>query len=68
MPDEIKAKLQKREIVSKMIDDDVMALKWMDKHPVRKPVVVERYNEFMGGVDTGDQLLSYYGFSHRTLK
>ena len=35
---------------------------------VRKPVVVERYNEFMGGVDTGDQLLSYYGFSHRTLK
>ena len=96
VPDEIKAKLQKGEIVSKMIDDDVMALKWMDKRPVamlttvhddsvvtkqrrtravqggvedvRKPVVVERYNEFMGGVDTGDQLLSYYGFSHRTLK
>ena len=34
VPDEIKAKLQKGEIVSKMIDDDVMALKWMDKHPV----------------------------------
>ena len=29
---------------------------------VCKPVVVEQYNEFMGGVDTGDQLLSYYGF------
>ena len=95
VPDEINAKLQKGEIVSKKIDDDVMALKWMDKRPiamlttvhddsvvtkqrrtraaqngveeVQKPVVVERYNEFMGGVDTGDQLLSY-GFSHRTLK
>ena len=31
-------------------------------------MVVEQYNEFMGGVDTGDQLLSYYGFSHHTLK
>ena len=31
MPDEIKAKLQKGEIVSKMISDDVMTLKWMDK-------------------------------------
>ena len=79
-----------------MIDDDVMALKWMDKRPVamlttvhddsvitkqrwtravhggveevHKPVVVEQYNEFMGGVDTGDQLLSYYGISHCTLK
>ena len=34
---------------------------------VRKPVVVECY-EFMRGVDTENQLLSYYGFSHRTLK
>ena len=96
VPEEIKAKLQKGEVVSKMIDNDVMALKWMDKRPVAmlttvhddsvvtkqrriravqggveevcKPLVVERYNEFMGGVDTGDQLLSYYGFSHRTLK
>ena len=96
VPEEIKAKLQKGEIVSKMIDNNVLALKWMDKHPmamlttvhdnsvvtkqrqtravqggvekVHKPLVVEHYNEFMGGVDTGDQLLSYYGFSHRTLK
>ena len=35
---------------------------------VRKPVVVEQYNKYMGGVDRSDQLLSYYGFSHRTVK
>ena len=35
---------------------------------VRKPMVIEQYNEFMGGVDHNDQLLSDYGFSHRTLK
>ena len=33
VPEEIKAKLQKGEIVSKMIDDDVMALKWMVSAP-----------------------------------
>ena len=84
VPEEIKAELQKGEIVSKMIDNDALALKQMDKRPVamlttvhnesvvtkqrrpraaqggveevRKSLVVERY-EFMGGVDTGDQLL-----------
>ena len=35
---------------------------------IRKPVVVEEYNRFMGGVDRSDQLLSYYGFPHRTVK
>ena len=35
---------------------------------IRKPVVVDQYNQFMGGVDRSDQLLSYYGFSHRTVK
>ena len=35
---------------------------------IRKPVVVEEYNTYMGGVDKSDQLLSYYGFSHRTVK
>ena len=34
---------------------------------ILKPLVVEEYNESMGGVDTGDQLQSYYGFSHRTV-
>lgn len=35
---------------------------------VEKPEAVVDYNKFMGGVDRGDQLLSYYGFPHRTLK
>ena len=35
---------------------------------ILKPLVVEEYNRHMAGVDTGDQLQSYYGFSHRTVK
>ena len=35
---------------------------------VQKPVMVEQYNTYMGGVDKADQLISYYGFSHRTVK
>ena len=30
--------------------------------------MVDHYNNHMGGVDMGDQLLSYYGFNHRTVK
>ena len=35
---------------------------------VEKPEAIIEYNKFMGGVDHGDQLLSYYGFPHRTVK
>ena len=35
---------------------------------MRKPEMVEEYNRYMGGVDNSNQLLSYYGFSHRTVK
>ena len=35
---------------------------------IRKPTVVMQYNKFMGGVDQADQMLSYYGFTHRTAK
>ena len=35
---------------------------------VEKPEAIIEYNKFMGGVDRGDQLLSYYGFPHRTVK
>ena len=34
---------------------------------VQKPTMVEKYM-YMGGVDKGDQLMSYYGFSHCTVK
>lgn len=33
-----------------------------------EPYCVDQYNTFMGGVDRSDQLLSYYGFAHRTVK
>ena len=35
---------------------------------ISKPKMVEEYNQYMGGVDKCDQLLSYYGYSHRALK
>ena len=35
---------------------------------IQKPSVVVDYNAHMGGVDQADQMLSYYGFSHRTVK
>ena len=30
--------------------------------------MVEQYNTYMGGVEKSDQLLSYYGYCHRTVK
>ena len=96
LPAAMKATLAKGDTTSALIDETMMALKWMDKRPVcmlttihddsmttkvrrtrrvqggqeevKKPVVVEQYNSYMGGVDRSDQLLSYYGFSHRTVK
>ena len=38
------------------------------REEISKPHLVEQYNTYMGGVDKSDQLLSYYGFSHRTVK
>ena len=35
---------------------------------IEKPEAITEYNKYMGGVDRGDQLLSYYGFPHRTVK
>lgn len=35
---------------------------------VQKPSIIVEYNTYMGGVDQVDQMLSYYGFSHRTIK
>ena len=35
---------------------------------IKKPKVVHEYNQHMGGVDQSDQLLMYYGYSHRQVK
>ena len=34
----------------------------------QKPQAIIEYNKYMDGVDLADQLLSYYGFGHRTVK
>ena len=38
------------------------------REQVEKPLAVVKYNQYMGGVDRTDQLLSYYEYSHRTIK
>ena len=38
------------------------------REQIEKPLAVAEYNRYMGGVDRADQLLSYYGYSHRTIK
>ena len=38
------------------------------RETVQKPTAIVEYNTYMGGVDRADQLLSYYGFAHRTVK
>ena len=35
---------------------------------VEKPEAITEYNKYMGSIDRGDQLLSYYGFPHCTVK
>ena len=35
---------------------------------IKKPKVVEDYNQYVGGVDKSDQLVLYYGFAHRRVK
>ena len=32
---------------------------------IRKPVMVDDYNTYMGGVDRSDQMLLYYGYTHK---
>ena len=36
--------------------------------PIQKPLVMTKYNKYMGGVDANDQLLKYSHFSKRTIK
>ena len=32
---------------------------------IAKPVMIEEYNKYMGGVDLSDQMVQSYGYSHR---
>ena len=66
--------MDKRQVtmLSTIHDDSVVTKQRRTRHApggredMRKPSVVEEYNKYMGGVDKDDQLLSYYGFTHRT--
>jgi len=61
-------------MLSTIHDDSRMSKRRRTQHvpgrieEVQKPVIVEQYNTYMGGVHKSDQLLSYYGFCHRTVK
>ena len=35
---------------------------------IQKPRMIDEYNKHMGGVDLSDQLVLYYGYSHRQIK
>ena len=54
--------------------DDVVAVERRSQQSdtgrelVQKPKAIVEYNKYMGGVDRADQFLSYYRFSHRTVK
>ena len=37
------------------------------KETIQKPLIMIKYNKYMGGVDTNDQLLKYSHLSKRTI-
>lgn len=61
-------------LLSTIHGDDTVSVERRSRHAVgghevvEKPEAITEYNKYMGGVDRGDQLLSYYGFPHRTVK
>ena len=61
-------------MLSTIHNDGIISKRQRTRHAVggreeiEKPVMIEQYNTYMGGVDKADQLLSYYGFNHCTIK
>uniref|UniRef100_A0A1X7U334 PiggyBac transposable element-derived protein domain-containing protein n=1 Tax=Amphimedon queenslandica TaxID=400682 RepID=A0A1X7U334_AMPQE len=51
-----------------MIDKDRHRKGVAGMETTRKPKVVEEYNQSMNGVNTSDQMVQYYGYSHRYMK
>ena len=51
-----------------LVRGDEQNMQPVDKEDIQKPKMIEEYNSYMGGVDKSDQLLSYYGFDHRSVK
>ena len=61
-------------ILSTLHDDSPVAVERRTRRAqggrevVEKPEAIVEYNKYMGGVDRGDQMLTYYGYPHRTVK
>ena len=56
-------------ILSAIHGDKTVEVERRSRHEVvEKPEAITEYNKYMGEVDRGDQLLSYYGFPHCTIK
>ena len=61
-------------LLSTLHDDSPVAVERRSRRAVggrevvEKPEAIVEYNKYMGGVDRGDQLLTYYGYPHRTVK
>ena len=61
-------------VLTTIYDDTPVPVQWRSGHApnrqevVEKPHAIVEYNKYKGGVDRGDQLLTYYGYPHRTRK
>ena len=61
-------------VLSTIHDDTMCTVSQHNRHATRgtesvqKPTMIAQYNQYMGGVDKADQLVTYYGFSHYSKK
>ena len=55
-------------MISTAYDANTVTVQCRHGGPKVKPLVVDRYNKFMGGVDVADQFGCYYSFDRRTVK
>ena len=55
-------------MISTAYDASTVTVQCRHGGPKVKPLVVDRYNKFMGGMDVTDQFGCYYSFDRRTVK